>query len=709
MSRKIRKAVASTLAIAMMAGNFSSMPALNLSSVVQAAEEGVTVTAVPSTSTVKPGDEFTVALNVTNNASGFHGLIAWLNFNNEVFEFKSAAYGKEGEIESNPFSPFKSNMDTSIVENASNPANISSLFNFYFDQSTKQLTGEQTLVRITFAVKDDAKSGDYTFDIDENAEPGKAKQNSIEVVDGKKQNVQRTPNYVDAKVTVSGGEVAETTTTTTTTTTTKTSDVTTSTSKSETTQATQPPAADGLQFIVKDAKANPGDMAIIDVEIKNNPGISAAQFAYKIAGTDLKFEMAAAGDLTGGWTLGDTYGLAQYTSDDGCNIAAKDGVLGKFAVTLPDDMKEGVYEIQLTELQACKYHEDIDKQVMIDKSTISSVSAYLTVGEGGEVVTQPTTQSTTQGPSTSEGFEVAVSDASGKVGENIKTTLNISKNPGVAGFTADLSFDRSALKLVSAKASGWDIEFSDEGKIVALANPYQDVTTTGAAVNLEFEALKEGDHKVGFNSVSAAKKSEVAVSGKGTAGTIKVGAGEVVAPNEDALKFIVKDTKANPGDMAIIDVELKNNPGISAAQFAYKIGDTGLKFEMAAAGDLTGGWTLGDTYGLAQYTSDDGCNIAAKDGVIGKFAVTLPADMKEGVYEITLSELQACKYHEDIDKQIMLDKADVAAVTGKLIVGDVDPDETTTTKVTTSATTTTKVTTTPPEVTGANPGENLAK
>ena len=135
------------------------------------------------------------------------------------------------------------------------------------------------------------------------------------------------------------------------------------TSESETTQL---PVEGGPQFIVEDVKGSPGEMVIVKIRIRNNPGISGVQFAYNIDNTGLRFEMAAAGDLTGGWVLGDTYGLAQFTSDDGCNIEAKDGVLGMFAFTLPEDMRDGIYEIKLSELEVCRYHEDINKQIMVD-------------------------------------------------------------------------------------------------------------------------------------------------------------------------------------------------------------------------------------------------------------------------------------------------------------------------------------------------------
>ena len=85
MSRKIRKAVASTLALAMMAGNVSSMPAGQLASIVQAAEAGATVS-VKAPTEVKAGETFTVECNISDNADGFTALVAWINFNKDVFE-----------------------------------------------------------------------------------------------------------------------------------------------------------------------------------------------------------------------------------------------------------------------------------------------------------------------------------------------------------------------------------------------------------------------------------------------------------------------------------------------------------------------------------------------------------------------------------------------------------------------------------------------
>ena len=108
MSRKIRKVVASTLALAMMTGTAANFPAGQFTAIINAAtaEQAVSTSNVAGglagptidagTYEVKAGDTFKVKLKATGNTDGFNALNSWLDIDTNVFEI----VGKEaGDID----------------------------------------------------------------------------------------------------------------------------------------------------------------------------------------------------------------------------------------------------------------------------------------------------------------------------------------------------------------------------------------------------------------------------------------------------------------------------------------------------------------------------------------------------------------------------------------------------------------------------------
>ena len=115
MSRKFRRTVASTLALAMMAGTVGVMPELQFSSVVQAADAGATVSVNltdSSKTTFKPGDTFSVTCDVTDNADGFSALNAYVTYNKKALSLEKWEYAttdEDDQIHQNINDPTKSN------------------------------------------------------------------------------------------------------------------------------------------------------------------------------------------------------------------------------------------------------------------------------------------------------------------------------------------------------------------------------------------------------------------------------------------------------------------------------------------------------------------------------------------------------------------------------------------------------------------------
>ena len=318
--------------------------------------------------------------------------------------------------------------------------------------------------------------------------------------------------------------------------------------------------------------------------------------------------------------------------------------------------------------------------------------------------TQPTTTPTTQPttPGQTDTLTGKVADASGKNGETIKTTLTVS-GASVAGIQTSLDFDSSALELTGASASGWTVEING-GEIGAVAEPYQDNST--AAITLEFKAKKEGSHKVGIKSLTgASKESEKEYTGTGTAGTITVSGASTTPttspttnpPSTDAITIELGEATLKDNEdgskTATVPIYAKNiGNGISTVQFNYEM-DSSFTVDRVNKGDFECQWTPGTETKTLQFLTGDGCNIA-KEGIIGKIKITIPAGTADGTYPIKMSNFEGSTYDKAADKQIPLENNAFSPVNGKIVIGEggeVTPTDKPETPTTTPTTTPTSV------------------
>ncbi|MBP1566122.1 MAG: hypothetical protein J6A58_10255, partial [Oscillospiraceae bacterium] len=683
MSRKFRKVVASTLAIAMMAGTATYLPA-DPYSIIQAAEAGPTVS-ISKDLKAKAGEEFTFTVDISNNTSGYSSLIAWLDIDLRYFEFVS---WKAGDPSASGYNRTPQKQNTANKEYTKpGTTDVLTLLQTYIDNSAQNLTGDNVYATITLRVKENTPDGVYPLAFDAQAD-GKAMCNHVVREEGQEAYpIVLEPTYVNGSITVGNGGTAVTTSATQQTPqqtqqTQQTPQQTQATQQTQSTTAAPVINQNAMNFVLGNTKVNAGETAYLALDIKNNSGLSAFQ-GELILPSGFKCVKGYACDFEGSWSISEGSANVQFLSVDGHNIATSDGMFGEFEIAVPAGTADGVYEVYFTNLSASNYTGS--GQQVYDPSKLAGVKGTITVGNGGVTVTQqtPSTQattttakpSTTQAPQSGQ-FTVGVANASGTVGSNVKTTLDITGNPGIAGFTADLSYDTSALQFVSASAAGnWDIEVSADGKqIVAIANPYADVTTTGKAVELTFKPLTAGSHTVKVSSVEGAKKNETAVAGTGTAGTITVTGGNSSdipgsddKPAADAMQFVLGNVKANAGETAYLSLDIKNNKGLSAFQGELILPE-GFDCEKGYACDFEGSWSISEGSANVQFLSVDGHNIATSDGMFGEFEVKIPAGTPDGVYEVYFTNLAASNYTGS--GQSVYDSSKLAGVKGTITVGN---------------------------------------
>ncbi len=398
MSRKFKRTVASTLALAMMAGTVSAMPELQFSSVVQAADTGATVTVNSEKTTFKPGDTFTVTCDVTDNAEGFSALVAWVTYNKKALELVKWEYGttdEEDELHSNMSDPTTSKSDYQD----SNP-DIATLIQLYFDQSARNLKGNQSLSKITFKVLDGA-SGDYTIGIggDPVLQNGKktADQNRSVQNGSEREAVELTPVYKPLTIKVSNETTPDVTEKPAETTvkpvetdkpaeTAKPAETTVKPAETEkpAETAAEAPKSDAIQIEIGTVTGvKPGDKAKVPVYARNvGDGFSAVQFDYSLE-SSFEVNRGIKGDLEGTWTVGTIEKSLQFLEKDGMNITG-DGLIGKIEVIIPDDAKEGSYDFKISNFSGAMVGSD-GKQVKLAADKFYGTSGKIVIGE--EVVT----------------------------------------------------------------------------------------------------------------------------------------------------------------------------------------------------------------------------------------------------------------------------------------------------------------------------------
>ncbi len=162
----------------------------------QKANDGPTLT-IPDIE-ANAGEEVTFKIDITDN-TGFTALIAWIDLNDEYFEFVSAV-GGDADDEENEDSVLYSNL-TANTFNKEDAPGTTTIVCFYFDGNLETYKENTTYATVTLKVKEDTPAGKYdlAFDADGDGN-GSAMCNDCdrenEVV------IIRTPTYKNGSITV---------------------------------------------------------------------------------------------------------------------------------------------------------------------------------------------------------------------------------------------------------------------------------------------------------------------------------------------------------------------------------------------------------------------------------------------------------------------------------------------------------------------------
>ncbi len=551
MSRKIKRTVASTLALAMMAGSVNAMPSVQFSSIVQAADAGATVSvklADASQTTVKPGDTVKVITEVTNNNDGFCALVAWLSYNKKAFQFVS--WEQEDKKINKLIEPSQSDDAEAKNKAYTNPdANIGTVVQLYTD--SKNYTGDLKFSVVTFKVLDSAADDEYEFTLggDPVLQDGlkTADQNRY---DADKNVVELTPNYVPLKIKVSkdGSQPAETTPAVTTAAPSDSSKPaeTTAAQPAETKPAETTAAAvvnpNAIQVGFENITAKAGDTVTINLKAANaGKGFSAMQFDYEM---DKSFTFVDSYSEFGNWTIGEVERSLQFLQEKGNNVTAEalegeDNVIGEIDLEIPAGTPDGVYPIVLKNIEGSVYDTEAKKQQKLTSEAFQAVAGTITIGDA-PTTTKPDV--TEVKPAQTTAVSAEVTDTPVKAEQPVDSA-------NVAGGIKGPKVDAGKYVVEPGEEFNVQIKVSDNDGGFNGLNAWLDIDT-----NI-FEII--GDVQKGDPSDPNNKKSN-ASKFTTTNRYHKATAAEGV----DTAIAMYSDTKNTTGDMILATVTLKVKDGV---------------------------------------------------------------------------------------------------------------------------------------------------
>ncbi|WP_044974951.1 cohesin domain-containing protein [Ruminococcus sp. HUN007] len=702
MSRKIRKVVASTLALAMMTGTAANFPAgqfavLNAATAEQAVSTsnvagglaGPTIDA--GTYEVKAGETFKVKIKATGNTDGFNALNTWLDVDTNVFEI----VGKEaGDIDDpeNEDSYAYSNVTVNTFKKSGAAAGVETLLALYSD--TDNAKGDMVIATYTLKVKDGAKDGYYSLPFDAKGDGGAM---------GNRINSDRTPLVINptfkgASITV--GNPSSQPTAQTPASQAPASQAPASQTPASQTPASQTPAQSGtLSGKIADASAKAGETVKTTLSIS---GVDFAGFAAELSFSGLELTKATA---------------------DGFDVE----IQGKKIVGLANPYKDvssatvnlefktsaaGSYEVSASSLEAASKDKEKEFKGSVTKGTVTVSGASSNPTSQTPATQTPSQTPASQAPS-SDAIQIEIGKVAGKPGEKVKVPVTV-KNVG-DGFSAlqfDYAIDGDLMIGRGIKgdfACSWTIG-KTEKSAQFLEGDGMNISGEGVIGKLEVEIPADAKEGTVYNfkisnfegamvDKSTGKQVKLAAAKfAGTAGYIAVGelpseapasqtpasqtpasqtpASQTPAttpsetPNSDAIQIVIDNVAGKAGEKVKIPVTAKNvGDGFSALQFDYDI-DGDLKVGRGIKGDFACSWTIGKTEKSAQFLEGDGMNISG-DGVIGKLEVEIPADAKEGtVYKFKISNFEGAVVDKSTGKQVKLDGSKFAGVAGTITVGD---------------------------------------
>ena len=303
-------------------------------------------------------------------------------------------------------------------------------------------------------------------------------------------------------------------------------------------------AANDPTFQVTSAKANAGEEVTLDINVLNNPGITAmaVSIAYDSTYISLTEKATNCNLFSGGSVVvGGNAAANPYKinwSEDFDNFY-ENGVFAQLKFKVADNAPDGVYEIAISYKAVDVYDANMEEV------TFATVNGAITVGGEDEGEDEPTFTNPT--------FQVT--SAKANAGEEVTLDINVLNNPGITAMAVSIAYDSTYISLTE-KATNCNL-FSGGSVVVggnAAANPYKinwsedfdNFYENGVFAQLKFKVADnapDGVYEIAISykavDVYDANMEEVAFDTYN--GKITVGNGEVTGPTYTETKLVYAD------------------------------------------------------------------------------------------------------------------------------------------------------------------------
>ncbi len=360
------------------------------------------------------------------------------------------------------------------------------------------------------------------------------------------------------------------------------------------------------QFEVSSAYALQGETARVNVSLKHNPGIAAAEITPVYDKNVLELIKIDFNHYEYGGVNGETGTGGVIWMSEGNTDIAENSIFVTYVFKVLDTAGAESTEVTFTY-----------KEGSIVNSKGENVEFSV---ESGAVIFKETP------------YTLAVSSPEALPGETVEVDVSVKNNPGIGSAALTPIYDNTVLELVDVKLNrtlfNGMIQLTDSGKVVC--GFLDDKMSDGVLFTLVFRVL------------DTAKNGECKV-------TLSYEEGDIANRNEDYLKFNIESgnvginslklnvlsSQAISGETVKVDVSIENNPGIMSALLTPVYDDTVLELV-----DVELNSEIFD--GRIEITEDNRIVILfsedkTSDGVLFTLVFRVLDTAKAGTSEVTLS------------------------------------------------------------------------
>ncbi len=366
---------------------------------------------------------------------------------------------------------------------------------------------------------------------------------------------------------------------------------------------------DTPKFELSSAYALQGETATINVSLKNNPGIAAAEITpvydktvlelVKINCNHYEYDMS--------YMISNS-GIVTWSSE-GNEDNTKNTIFVTYVFKVLDTAGAESTEVTLT------YEED---------SIVNSKGERVEFAvDSGAVIFKETP------------YILTVSSPEALPGETVEVDVSMTNNPGISSAELIPVYDKTALELIDVNLNRsvfvGHIELTENGEVLLAEDITRNEVSDGILFTLVFRVLDTA--KNGESEVTLSYEEEGFIHKRDRVGGLKYkivpGSVGIKSP---ALKVLSSETI--PGDTVKVDVSIENNPGIAAAQLIPVYDDTVLELIDVKLNnmDFDGQIELTESNKVVFSFSED----KVSDGVLFTLVFRVLDTVKAGTSEITL-------------------------------------------------------------------------